>query len=138
MSRNRRGEGARGEGATSRLVNMISLIPKRFLSHGLIRGIVVLLQIGMGQGILHQDPLVGVEGEHPLQEIKGLAVRVGVEFGPGDLWFVRQRLDVAPSLLVNDTVEILLTRRAQDCKDVVQLVQVVFPGEDRSVGEHLG
>ena len=91
----------------------------------------------MGKGILHQDPLVRVEGKHSLQEIQGLAVRIGVKFCPGNLWFVRQRLDVASSLLINDTVEILLTWRAEDCKDVVELVQVVFPGEDWSVGQHL-
>ena len=113
-------------------------LPKRFLCHWFIGWIIVLLQIRMGQRLLHEDPLVRVEGEHPLQEVQGLAVRVGVKFGPRDLWFVWQRLDVASSLLVYDTVEILLTGGAEDSEDVVELVQVVLPGEDWSVGQHLG
>ena len=79
-----------------------------------------------------------VEGEHPLQQVQGLAVRVGVELGPGDLWFVREGLDVAPCLLVNDTVEILLAGGAEDGEDVVELVQIMLPGEDWPVGQHLG
>ena len=112
-------------------------LPKRFLRDWFISRIVVLLQIRVGKSILHQDPFVWVEGEHSLQEIQCLAVRIGIQFCPGDLWFVRERLDVASSLLVNDTVEVLLTWRAKDCKDVVELVKVVLPGEDGSVGEHL-
>ena len=31
-----------------------------------------LLQIGMGESVLHDNPLVGVEGQHLLKEVKGL------------------------------------------------------------------
>ena len=51
----------------------------------------------MGEGLLHHDPLVGVEGEHLLQQVQRLRVSVGVELAPGDLWFVRERLDVGPA-----------------------------------------
>ena len=32
------------------------------------------------------DPPVRVEGEHLLEQVQGLWVRVRVETGPGDLW----------------------------------------------------
>ena len=79
-----------------------------------------------------------VEGEHPLQQVQGLAVRVGVQLGPGDLGLVRQGLDIASSLLIYDTVEILLAGGAEDGEDVVELVQIMLPGEDWPVGQHLG
>ena len=31
-----------------------------------------LFQIGMGESVLHDNPLVGVEGQHLLKEVKGL------------------------------------------------------------------
>ena len=51
----------------------------------------------MGEGLLHHDPLVGVEGEHLLEQVQRLRVSVGVELAPGDLWFVGERLDVRPA-----------------------------------------
>ena len=112
-------------------------LPERLLRHRLISRVVVLLQVRVGQRILHQDPLVRVEGEHSLQQVQGLAISGGVKFCPGDLWLVRQGLNVAASLLIDDTVEILLAWGTEDCKDVVELVKVVFSREDWSVGQHL-
>ena len=37
----------------------------------LVRGVVVLLQVGVGQGLLHADALVGVKGQHATQQIQG-------------------------------------------------------------------
>ena len=116
---------------------MFVCLPEWFLRYRFISRVIVLLEVRVSQRILHQDPLVRVEGEHSLQEVQGFAVRVGVKFCPGDLWLVRQGLNITASLLVNDTVEILLAWGTEDCKDVVQLVKVVFSREDWSVGQHL-
>lgn len=40
-------------------------------------------------------------------------------------------------LLIDDAVEVLLAGRAEHAEDVVELVEVVLAGEDRSVGQHL-
>ena len=76
----------------------------------------------MGESVLHDNPFVGVEGQHLLKEVKGLqhlvhnmlsrdvpnhplflsfshlGVGVGVKLAPGDLWLVRQGLQVTSSL----------------------------------------
>lgn len=36
----------------------------------LIRGVIVLLQVRVGQGLLHADALVGVKGQHATQQIQ--------------------------------------------------------------------
>ena len=48
-----------------------------------------------------------------------------------DLWFVWKGLEVAPGLLVYDAVEVVRGRGAEDAEDVVQLIQVVLPRENR-------
>ena len=40
-------------------------------------------------------------------------------------------------LIVEDGLQILLAGGAQHPHDVVELVQVMLPGKDRAVGEHL-
>ena len=55
-------------------------IPEGLLCDGLVRRVVVLLQVRVCEGLLHQDPRVGVEREHSLQQVQCLAVSVGVEF----------------------------------------------------------
>ena len=52
----------------------------------------------MGQGLLHLDALVGVEGEHALEEIEGVGVRVRVQPRPRDLWLEGKALQVVASL----------------------------------------
>ena len=113
------------------------VLPEWFLCYGLILRVVVLLQVRVGQRLLHHDPLVGIECEHPLQQVQGLAVCIGVKFFPGDFGFIGQGLDIAARLLIDDTVEVLLAGGAKDGQDVVELVQVMLPGEYWPVGQHL-
>lgn len=64
----------------------------------LVCGIVVLLQVGVSQRLLHTHAVVGVEGEHLVEQVKRLGVGVRVECRPGHLGLVGQRLQVAPRL----------------------------------------
>lgn len=57
---------------------------------------------------------------------------------PWYLEFDGQALQIGTSLVVDDAIQVVLAWRAEDPKDVVQLIQVVFPGKDRSVREHFG
>ena len=52
----------------------------------------------MRQCLLHLDALVGVEGQHPLQEVEGVGVRVRVQTGPRNLGLERKALKVVASL----------------------------------------
>ena len=105
---------------------------------GFVLWVVVLAEVGVLQGLRHRDPLVGVEGQHPLQEVHGLGVSLWVDFGERDLGSEWERGEIAASLVIEYGGEVLLCGRTQDTHDVVQLVQVMFPGEYRPVGDHLG
>lgn len=48
---------------------------ERGLSDGLICRVVILLQIRMCQGLLHLDPLVGVKGQHLVQQVQSCSTR---------------------------------------------------------------
>ena len=37
----------------------------------LIIWVIVLLQVGVGQGLFHSDPTVRVEGQHLVQQVQG-------------------------------------------------------------------
>lgn len=91
----------------------------------------------MSQGVLHNNAVVRVECQHLVQQVERLGVRVGVQPRPGHFGLERQRLQVAAGLLVDDALQILWRRGAQDTQDVVQLVQIVLAGEDRPVAQHL-
>lgn len=103
----------------------------------LVGGIVVLLEVRMGERLLDRDPVVRVKGEHLAEQVKRVRVGVCEQPRPGHLRFVRQRLQVAAGLLVDDALEVLLRGRPEHAEDVVQLVQVVLAGEDGPVAEHL-
>ena len=103
----------------------------------LVLRVVVLAEVGVLQGLRHSDPLVGVEGQHLLQQVEGLGVGLGVDSCEGDLWSEGERGEVAARLVIEDGGEVLLCGGAQHAHDVVELVQVVLAGEDWSVGDHL-
>merc|ERR1719234_1123877 len=48
---------------------------------------------------------MGVERQHLLKKVKGLGICIRVELAPGDLWLVRQGLQVTSSLLVDNAVQ---------------------------------
>lgn len=91
----------------------------------------------MRQGFLDRNSVMRVEGEHLAEQVQRIRVGIGEQPGPRDLRLVRQRLQVAAGLLVDDALEVLLGGRTQHAQDVVQLVQVVLAGEDGPVAEHL-
>lgn len=64
----------------------------------LIRGVVVLLEVGVCQCVLHSDALVGVEREHLVEQIESLGVSTGVQLAPRHLGLDGQGLEV-PSRL---------------------------------------
>merc|ERR1719357_2478314 len=115
----------------------LHLKSERLLCNGLVRRVIVLFQIGMGEGIFHNNSLVRVERQHLFKEVEGLWICIGVELAPWDLWLVGQGLKVTSSLLIYDTVQIVRARTSQDSQDVVQLIKIMLSREDRSVREHL-
>ena len=58
---------------------------KRLGGDWFVLRVVVLAEVGVLQGLRHGDPLVGVEGQHPLQQVHSLGVSLRVDFGEGDL-----------------------------------------------------
>ena len=52
----------------------------------------------MLERLLHRRPLVGVEGEHLLEQVQGLGVRVGVDPAEGDLGLVGEGGQVTAGL----------------------------------------
>ena len=110
---------------------------ERLRGDGFVLRVVVLAEVGVLQGLRHRDPLVGVEGQHLLQQVEGLGVGLGVDSCEGDLWSEGERGEVAARLVIEDGCEVLLCGGAQHAHDVVELVQVVLAGEDGAVGEHL-
>ena len=44
----------------------------------LVGRVVVLLEVDVGQGLLHRDPLVGVEGQHAVQQVQGWEKHIGI------------------------------------------------------------
>ena len=81
------------------------------LDDGLVGRIVELAEVGVLQGVLYGDALVGVEGEQLVEEVQSERLGFGVEASPGDSRPVRQTLEVGPGFLVEDAVEIVLRRR---------------------------
>ena len=65
---------------TSRLTELHVEI-ERLGGDGFVLGVVVLAEVGVLQGLGHGDPLVGVEGQHPLQEVDSLGICLGVDSG---------------------------------------------------------
>ncbi len=64
----------------------------------LVRRVVVLFEVGMGQGAFDRDPFVRIEREHPVEQVERFRVRIRVEPLPGDLGLVRQRDQVGARL----------------------------------------
>ena len=58
---------------------------ERLRGDGLVLRVVVLAEVRVLQGLGHRDPLVGVEGQHLLQQVHSLGVSLRVDFGEGDL-----------------------------------------------------
>ena len=54
-------------------------------------GIIILLEVGMLQSLLHCGSLVRIEGQHLFEQINGLGVSVGVDPVEGNLRLVGER-----------------------------------------------
>ena len=81
----------------------------------------------------HRHSLVGVEGEHLLQQVHGLGVGVGVQLREGDFGLERQGGEVATGLVIQDRGQILLRGGAQDPEDVVEPIKIMFTRKYRAV-----
>jgi hypothetical protein len=95
-------------------------------------------QVRVGKGLLDRDAAARVEGEHAVQQIKGVWVGVGEERGERLLGHVGQVAHVLLGAGRADARERLLVRGTQDVQDLVELVDVVAALEERPASEQLG
>lgn len=61
-------------------------------------GVIILLQVGMLQSLLHCGSLVRIEGQHLFEQINGLGISVWVDPVEGNLRLVGERRQVAAGL----------------------------------------
>lgn len=64
----------------------------------LVIRVVILLEVGVRQRLLHRDALVRVEGEHAVQQVQRAGVGAGEQVRPRHARLERQRLQVASRL----------------------------------------
>ena len=101
-----------------------------------MRAEAALTEVGVGQGGLGSDPLLGVELQHLVQEIPGQGVPVHV----GD------EIENVPGLEVDEVVPqhgrlvrpVRHGGRAEELEDLGELVSVVVAGEEGLPGDDLG
>ena len=92
-----------------------------------MRAEAALAEVGVGQGGLGSDPLLGVELQHLVQEIPGQGVPV----------HVRDEIENVPGLEVDEVVPqhgrlvrpVRHGGRAEELEDLGELVSLVLPGE---------
>lgn len=68
------------------------------LGDRLVSRIVILLQVGMRQGLLHRIPVVWIEGQHLVEQVQRTGVCLGEQLVPRHLRLERQRLQVVSCL----------------------------------------
>ena len=101
-----------------------------------MRAEAALAEVGVGQGGLGSDPLLGVELQHLVQEIPGQGVPV----------HVRDEIENVPGLEVDEVVPqhgrlvrpVRHGGRAEELEDLGELVRLVLAGEERLAGDELG
>lgn len=85
----------------------------------------------MLQRFVHRDAFPWVEHEHLVDQLNRQRISARVETSQGDAGSERKRPDVAPCFLRLNEVEVGLVGRTDDADDELELVDVVFPGEER-------
>ena len=102
----------------------------------LIRRFVILFKIRMRKTFFNSNSSVRIKGKHPVQKVESSWICIWIQSIPGHLRFQRKRLKVTPGLFIDDTVKIFLSRRSKNIQDKIQLIQVMFSWENRSIGDH--
>ena len=101
-----------------------------------MRAEAALAEVGVGQGGLGSDPLLGVELQHLVQEIPGQGVPV----------HVRDEIENVPGLEVDEVIPqhgrlvrpVRHGGRAEELEDLGELVRLVLAGEQRGPPVQLG
>ncbi len=105
---------------------------------GLVAGVVPDVEVRVLEGLLDADAAGRVEGEHAVQEVQRVRVRVREERRERLLGHERQVAHVLLRARGADARQRLLVGGAQDVQDLVELVDVVAALEEGPPAQELG
>ena len=105
---------------------------------GLVGRVVPDVQVAVLEGLLDRDALRGVEGEHFIEQVERVRVRVAEQGLEGDFLHVRQVADVLLSAGRANAREGLFVGRTKVMEDLVELIDVVAPFEERFTSQEFG
>mmetsp|Transcript_10540 Transcript_10540/g.20264 ORF Transcript_10540/g.20264 Transcript_10540/m.20264 type:complete len:203 (+) Transcript_10540:3852-4460(+) len=121
----------------SRRLEVVESPIKRHLSSRLFCWVVKVPEISMAHTLLDRPPLVRVEHQHLVQQIKRDRVRLGVDRAPLHLLASGEFMDIAPGCCVGDEVHIFRGGGPEHSDNSLNLVQVVFTWEKRGSSNQL-